>query len=83
MGSVGRDYRCPLCGRVGNGGYAVDGFDYPICTEGTHSCLWYQVMERNKTPEEIVGNALRAILCRKFEISVDDAARIAAYCRQL
>ena len=33
MGSVGEDYKCPLCGRVGNGGYAMDGVNVgPICT---------------------------------------------------
>ena len=41
MGSVGEDYRCPWCGRVGAGGYAPDWVGYPICTEGPHSCLWW------------------------------------------
>ena len=36
MGSVGEDYRCPLCGREG---YAPDGLNYLICTEGRYSCL--------------------------------------------
>ena len=41
MGSVGDDHRCPLCGRVGMGGYAID---LPhnfliVCTEGPHNCL--------------------------------------------
>ena len=40
MGSVEDDYGCPWCGRVGNGGYAPDGVEYPICTGGDHSCLW-------------------------------------------
>ena len=39
MGSVDDDYICPWCGRVGAGGYAMDGIDYPICTDGDHSCL--------------------------------------------
>ncbi len=39
MGSVGDDYKCPWCGRIGNGGYAADGIGYPICTEGDHDCL--------------------------------------------
>ena len=39
MGSVGDDYMCPWCGRVGAGGYAMDGINYPICTDGAHSCL--------------------------------------------
>lgn len=47
MGSVGDGFRCPLCGRVDNGGYAPDGLGYPICTgvEDTDwSCLWDDVM---------------------------------------
>ena len=40
MGSVSDSYRCPLCGRTGNGGYHVDGLGIgPICTEGPHACL--------------------------------------------
>ena len=39
MGSVGRDYQCPWCGRVGHGGYAPDPLFYPICTDGPHNCL--------------------------------------------
>ena len=31
MGSVGRDYVCPICGRKGNGGYACDWIGYPTC----------------------------------------------------
>ena len=50
MGSVDEDYRCPLCGRVGNGGYAIDGMCEsigPICTEGPWSCLWQDVIDGN------------------------------------
>jgi len=45
MGSVDDNYKCPLCGRRGNGGYAMDGIDYPICTEGDYSCLGLQVLD--------------------------------------
>ena len=31
MGSVGDNYKCPLCGRVGHGGYAMDWVGYPTC----------------------------------------------------
>jgi hypothetical protein len=41
MGSVGPAFRCPWCGRIGNGGYAADWIGYPICTEGDRSCLWH------------------------------------------
>ena len=39
MGSVGEDYRCPLCGRTGMGGYSPDWIGFPICTEGDYNCL--------------------------------------------
>ena len=46
MGSVSDSYRCPLCGRTGNGGYHVDGLGIgPICTEGPHACLMGFAME--------------------------------------
>ena len=63
MGSVADDYKCPLCGRVGNGGYALDGVNFPICTEGNYSCLWYQFLEnRARTPKEVIGRALGIVL---------------------
>ena len=40
MGSVGDNYKCPWCGRVGNGGYAPDWLGYPICTNSEYACLW-------------------------------------------
>jgi hypothetical protein len=58
MGSVGVDYKCPCCGRVGNGGYAVDGIGLPVCTEGAYSCLWFQLSSRNWGPIYIVANAI-------------------------
>ena len=39
MGSVDPNYRCPHCGVVGMGGYALDGINYPVCTEGAANCL--------------------------------------------
>ena len=47
MGSVSDSYKCPWCGRIGNGGYALDGIDYPICTEGDHSCLDAAIRDGN------------------------------------
>ena len=50
MGSVGDSYLCPWCGRVGFGGYAMDGINYPICDwQGAgwnYSCMSFQVEER-------------------------------------
>ena len=62
MGSVGPNYKCPLCGRMGNGGYAVETFPFPICTEGDFSCLWFQLVERRREPRDIIANALGRIL---------------------
>ena len=62
MGSVGDDYRCPLCGRIGNGGYVLDGVGYPICTDGDHSCLWYQIMQQHRTPNDIISLAIQGVL---------------------
>ena len=65
MGSVGDDYRCPLCGRIGNGPYALDtrwiGVGYPICTEGDHSCL-QQIMDEHRTPNDIISLAIQGVL---------------------
>ena len=57
MGSVDRDYRCPWCGRIGNGGYVPDGLDYPICTFGEFACLW-----RREDLPEFRKNQLKCIL---------------------
>ena len=39
MGSVADDYVCPHCDGRGYGGYAPDGVNYPICTQGKANCL--------------------------------------------
>ena len=62
MGSVGDNYLCPWCGRVGNGGYATYGVGYPICTEGLFSCLWFSLEDRDiGTMQEFRRYQLRAI----------------------
>ena len=64
MGSVSDYYKCPLCGRVGNGGYHVDGLNVgPICQgseEVRYSCL-DRILD-GETPNQIIGNALEKIL---------------------
>ena len=55
MGSVSDDYRCPWCGRIGNGGYALD---YPICTGGDFACLSRVTANRNLTPRRVIGDQL-------------------------
>ena len=32
MGSVGNNFKCPICGRTGHGGYAFDHIGYPTCS---------------------------------------------------
>ena len=68
MGSVGYDYRCPCCGRVGNGGYAVDGIGLPICTEGDYSCLWFQMNSKSFEPVTIVANAIDKLFQHKINL---------------
>ena len=62
MGSFPANWRCPLCGRVGNGGYVIDGFPRATCTDGDYSCLWFQVSDRGLTAGQIYSNALEAVL---------------------
>ena len=64
MGSVGKDYKCPLCGRVGNGGYSVDGIGYPVCTDGDYSCLWHQFVDQGLSPAQIVANAVQIVFVK-------------------
>ena len=69
MGSTGFDWRCPWCGRVGNGGgYAPDGIDYPICCGlggGTYSCLWTHVVNNGHDRSDYTFLALAAIFCKR------------------
>ena len=79
MGSVPDDYKCPLCGRVGNGGYALDGVGFPICIEGDFSCLWFQIMDRGLEPGPIIGNAIQKIFWFKTDLPPDTWEVIAAF----
>ena len=72
MGSVGDTFKCPWCGRIGNGGYAHDAVGYPVCTEGDHSCLWFQIMQRGITSKpdylfHVLVARLRQMLLRESE----------------
>ena len=81
MGSVGADYRCPWCGRVGAGGYAMDPIGYPICVEGPFSCVWWQVVHRQLDAETFRAQQLGGILGRDVALRIPDLAllRIAAF----
>ena len=58
MGSVGRNYRCPICGRTGNGGYAFDHVGYPTCS----ICNFRQDgFAYGALPEELIAKQLIVI----------------------
>ena len=63
MGSVGLDFKCPWCGRVGGGGYALY-FQHPICTSGDYSCLWFGFIERRRDREDHMYAAVCGIFVR-------------------
>ena len=70
MGSVAENYKCPLCGRVGNGGYDVDGLSIgPICTGAkfANNCLDKVSGPHYLSPQTIVGKALEKVLCQYFQ----------------
>ena len=72
MGSVPRDYRCPLCGRTGRGGYIVDWLPLPlaICTEGDYACLWHHIVvldgQGGRTTGQVYYLALERVFVNRF-----------------
>ena len=75
MGSVGEDYRCPLCGREGAGGYAPDALNYPICSEGQYSCLWHKFvvkgfldLKRDSFGSDVVALYLQRAVAPKHQV---------------
>ena len=75
MGSFPANWRCPLCGRVGNGGYLMDGFPLATCTEGDFSCLWFQVQDNGRTAGQIYSNALEGVL-RQHPLNAPELRRL-------
>ena len=68
MGSVGDDYVCPHCDGQGYGGYAPDGVNYPICTEGTANCLDKLMNQRLSTRAMVKRSALKMVfVIRHFQ----------------
>ncbi len=61
MGSVSEDYKCPLCGRIGNGGYALDSVGYPICTGGEYACL-DRILDKDISPVQCISAAIQGVL---------------------
>ena len=75
MGSVGADYKCPLCNRIGNGRYCPDYVGYPICTGANEQykqpdCLSLLRANPTKKPSHIAqdatGRALEKVLGDKL-----------------
>ena len=62
MGSVSDNYRCPTCGRTGNGGYVLDGMRFPVCNGGDNSCLGKLMDEDAFSARDIIFQALSQIL---------------------
>ena len=65
MGSTGRGWKCPWCGRRDSltrklTGYALDGVGYPICISDDHSCV--SKLERGITKNGVRAGALFQIL---------------------
>ena len=59
MGSVTEQYRFPLCGRTGMGGYHVDDLGIgPICTKGDYACLEGLVDEKWVSVDDFRAQAL-------------------------
>ena len=89
MGSVGKDFKCPLCGRKGHGGYAIDGVDCgPVCSErtalGSPSCMdKLDEAERSVCtgPQLLVGQAINALFARapKLQLPPDTLELVALY----
>jgi len=78
MGSVSDDFMCPWCGRVGAGGYAKDGINYPICTAGAHSCLKAAYEGQDLTAFR--GGQLAVIFVRPHPVTTPEALREIASC---
>ena len=78
MGSVGADYKCPLCGRIGNGGRALDGYGFPkpICTgEQSHVLGYPGCCDQLRFGErascfQIVEIALVDVFCKRMKDGV-------------
>ena len=67
MGSTGRGWKCPWCGRRDSltrklTGYALDGVGYPICISDDHSCV--SKLERGLTKNGVRAGALLQIIKR-------------------
>ena len=79
MGSVSEQYRCPLCGRTGMGGYHVDGLGIgPICTVGDYACLGGLVDDKWVSVDDFRAQALDIVFCRR-NLDPEVRERIASF----
>ena len=79
MGSVSEQYRCPLCGRTGMGGYHVDGLGIgPICTAGDYACLDGLVDDKWVSVDDFRAQALDIVFCRR-NLNPEVRERIASF----
>ena len=60
---MGPDFRCPWCGRQGDGGYSPDDIGYPVCSSGPFSCLWGAYASRGLDLPGFRLCQLRSIFC--------------------
>jgi hypothetical protein len=73
MGTV-RKYQCPWCRWTDfTRGYAPDGVDYRICTQGPFSCLWHHWLDSRRKSKTVVdlfdnGWALHYVFLKKFDV---------------
>ena len=73
MGSTGRGWKCPWCGRRDSltrklTGYALDGVGYPICISDDYSCVGK--LERGLTKNGVRAGALFQIIKRDSDFEL-------------
>lgn len=76
MGSVGEDYRCCYCGRIGNGGYHVDNVGM-FCTGPEINCL-DKFLKHGLDGDGIRAKALALVLVNRL-IDIEILKRIVSY----
>ena len=74
MTVVDEKYRCPLCGRTGNGGQMIDYINVPVCTGGDYSCVWFKTMDDDgqkcRSVAEVYTHSLSDIFVKKVDVTI-------------
>ena len=47
----------------------MDGINFPVCTEGAHSCLWFHVLGEGRTPLDMWTLAIQKVFVRHHVIA--------------